>query len=126
MPGEDRRRGVSPACTKTVSPAVCVGGRYYLCRECYDLGYRSSRTSGDAVERAEQRYRKAFRKADAENRQPHPNNAPFSPDRPKGMHHDTFQDLVDEVDAAHAEWTREMNREMRGMVHRMDATLDTL
>ena len=102
------------------------GNTRYLCRECYDLGYRSSRTSGDPVERAEQRYRKAFAKADAENRCPHPNNAPFSPDRPKGMHHDTFQDLVAAAEDARREWRAEMNREMRGMIDRMDATLNAL
>jgi len=96
------------------------GQDLYLCRHCYDLGYRSSRTSGDDVERAEQRYRKAFAKADAENRRPHPNNAPYSPDRPKGMHHDTFEDLVDDVEAAREEWGREMNRKFREMAPRLE------
>ena len=120
--GEACRRRVR----KLYLPMYARGAQYYLCRECYDLGYRSSRTSGDPVERAEQRYRKAFKKADAENRRPHPNNAPFSPDRPKGMHHDTFQDLVAAAEDARREWRAEMNREMRGMIDRMDATLNAL
>ena len=85
----------------------------YLCRECYDLGYRSSRTSGDEVERAEQRYRKAFAKADAENRRPHPNNLPYTPDRPKGMHQDTFDNLLADVRKARREWDNRMNEQMR-------------
>lgn len=89
------------------------GGRYWLCRECYDLGYRSSRKSGNALDTAELRYRRAFAKADAENRRPHPNNAPFQPTRPKGMHHDTFGDLVEDVDAAYAEWSKTMDERMR-------------
>jgi hypothetical protein len=90
----------------------------FLCRECYDLGYRSSRTSGNKMERAEQRYRKAFAKADAENRRPHPNNAPYFPDRPKGMHRDTFDDLVEDVQAARDEWDDKMNEHMRELLDR--------
>jgi hypothetical protein len=91
------------------------GGRF-LCRECHDLGYQSSRSSGNELERAEQRYRKAFAKADAENRRPHPNNAPYFPERPKGMHHDTFEDLADDVEAARREWHQEMDSRVRELV----------
>jgi len=99
------------------------GAKYWLCRECYDLGYLTSRRSGDDVKTAELRYRRAFAKADAEDRRPHPNNAPHYPDRPKGMHHDTFQDLAEDVEDARREWRDEMNRKMREMVDRMDAVL---
>jgi hypothetical protein len=87
-----------------------------LCRECYDLQYLTSRRSGDDVKTAELRYRRAFRKADAENRRPHPNNMPYAPDRPTGMHHDTFADLVEDVDDAYAEWSETMDEKMRKMV----------
>jgi hypothetical protein len=93
----------------------------YLCRECYDLGYRSSRTSGNELERAEQRYRKAFAKADAEDRRPHPNNLPYTPDRPKGMHRDTFADLVEGVREAKQEWREEMDGRMRDLLADMGA-----
>jgi hypothetical protein len=96
----------------------------YLCRHCYNLGYQSSRTSGMEMERAEQRYRKAFAKADAENRRPHPNNAPFLPDRPKGMHHDTFEDLVTDIEAARDEWHVAFIEEMRAISDRADSSLD--
>lgn len=92
----------------------------YLCRECYDLGYRSSRTSGMPVKRAEQRYRKAFAKADAENRRPHPNNPPATPTRPNGMHRDTFDDLLDEVREARREWDDRMNDRMRDFLAQHD------
>jgi hypothetical protein len=46
------------------------------------------------MEWAEQRYRKPFAKVDAENRRPYPNNAPYFPERPTGVHHDTFEELV--------------------------------
>ena len=96
------------------------GGVYWLCRECYDLAYLTSRRSGDDVKTAELRYRKAFSKADAENRRPHPNNLPHYPERPKGMHHDTFEDLAEDVEDARRAWRAEMNREMRAMVDRLD------
>ena len=92
----------------------------FLCRECYDLGYRSSRTSGDELERAEQRYRKAFAKADAEDRRPHPNNPPYTPDRPKGTHRDTFDDLLADVRKARQEWDDRMNGRMRELLDQYD------
>jgi len=97
------------------------GGGRYLCRECYDLGYRSSRTSGDDLKQAELRYRRAFAKADAENRRPHPNGTPYLPDRPKGMHQDTFERLKWEVHFASLQWTEEMRKETNRLLERLDA-----
>lgn len=42
-------------------------------------------------------------KADAENRWPHPNNAPYYPDWPKWMHGETLADLVADVEDARRE-----------------------
>lgn len=98
-----------------------TNGDRFLCRECYDLGYRSSRNSGNELERAEQRYRKAFAKADAENRNPHPNNLPYTPDKPKGMHRDTFDDLLADVRDAREEWRRRMDGRMRDVLDDMGA-----
>jgi hypothetical protein len=117
--GEACRRRVR----KLYLPLYASGARYYLCRECYGLGYRSSRTSGDPVERAEQRYRKAFKKADTENRRPHPNNLPAFPERPKGMHHDTFEDLLADVREASREHERafmDRARELAGVADGVD------
>ena len=86
---------------------------YFLCRECYDLGYTSSRTSGKEWKQAELRYRRAFAKADAENRRPHPNNEPWFPERPKGMHHDTFEELLEDVREARREWDRALQADLR-------------
>lgn len=96
----------------------------FACRECYDLGYQSSRSSGNDLERAEQRYRKAFAKADAESRQPHPNNMPFTPERPKGMHHDTFEDLCDEVKAARDEWHEQMRQREQELLERLQRSAE--
>lgn len=67
-----------------------------------------SRTSGDDLKQAELRYRRAFAKADAENRRTHPNNLPAFLNRPKGMDQDTFEDLTDDVQEARREWDRAM------------------
>ncbi|MEF8826193.1 MAG: hypothetical protein V5A27_07630 [Halapricum sp.] len=97
----------------------------FACRECYDLGYRSSRTSGDALKQAELRYRRAFAKADAKDRRPHPNShePPYVPERAKGMHGEAYADLLAEVHAAREEWDeafqvreREMMERLRGMM----------
>jgi hypothetical protein len=99
---------------------------YFLCRECYDLGYTSSRTSGDEMKQAELRYRRAFKKADAENRRPHPENMPYTPERPKGMHQDTFEDLTDDVQAARREWERAMKQRTREIIATHRELLDDL
>lgn len=84
------------------------GYELYLCRHCYDLGYRSSRTSGDEIARTEQRYRDAYATLDAKDRRPHPNDlgVPHVPARPKGMHRDTYADLVADLEQARDEWDR--------------------
>lgn len=91
---------------------------YYLCRECYDLGYTSSRTSGDELKQAELRYRRAFAKADAENRRPHPNGEPWFPERPNGMHHDTFEELLEDVRTAETEWAEAMRQRTHELLDR--------
>jgi len=97
------------------------GGRYWLCRECYNLGYLTSRRSGDDLKQAELRYKRAFEKADAENRRPHPNNMPYTPDRPKGMHHTTFEELEREVWIADMVWTEEMRKKTNELLNHLDA-----
>lgn len=81
-------------------------GGLYLCRHCHDLGYRSSRTSGDEMKQAELRFRRAYAKVDEQGRRPHPNDldVPRIPDRPTGMHHDTYEDLLADLERAREEW----------------------
>ena len=78
----------------------------FLCRHCYDLGYTSSRTSGDDLKQAELRYRRAFGRADTKDRRPHPNSTeqPHFPERPAGMHQDTYEELLKDVRAVRREW----------------------
>jgi hypothetical protein len=92
----------------------------FLCRECYDLGYRSSRTSGDDLKQAELRYRRAFAKADAEDRRPHPNGEPYFPDKPKGMHWDTFDDLLADVRAVRDDWEEQADKQLTDLLGRYE------
>ncbi|WP_156224505.1 hypothetical protein [Haloferax gibbonsii] len=98
------------------------GGRF-ACRECHDLGYQSSRASGTKYREAELRYRRAFAKADAKGRRPHPNQQPYRPERPKGMHHETFERLVDDVDAAAEEYSRRVQIGLREYAQKKDWSL---
>jgi hypothetical protein len=100
------------------------GRDHFLCRECYDLGYQSSRTSGDDLKQAELRYRRAFAKADAENRRPHPNNAPYLPDKPKGMHWETYADLEADLRTAREEWDNEMAERVRKLMRQHSRLLE--
>ncbi len=77
--------------------AVLYGpGKYYLCRHCYDLRYESQRE--DKKDRALRRAQKIrMRLGGSANML-----EPF-PERPKGMHHDTYMRLFWEYDKAHRE-----------------------
>jgi len=89
------------------------GEERFACRECHDLQYRSSRDSGNELKRAEQRFRKAFSKADKDGRKRHPEGTtPPLPEKPKGMHQETFDDLMDDVWAANEEWYEEFDRQV--------------
>lgn len=94
-----------PACDDRVGTLHRPPGEdVFQCRGCFDLGYTSSRLSGNEVRQAELRYRRAFAKADAKDRRPHPNREPWAPERPKGMHHETFEQLTNDVAQAREEW----------------------
>lgn len=100
-----------------------LSGDVFACRECHGLGYASSRASGQPTRRAIQRYKDAFQKADARDRRPHPNNMPHRPERPTGMHHDTFAELCADVEAARDEFHEAFNRKLRTLTGRIDDAL---
>ena len=98
-----------PECSDRVGKLYMPPGGYrFACRDCFNLGYHTSRTSGDEIKQAELRYKRAFAKADKDNRRPHPNNRPYRPVKPKGMHWDTFDELLDDVREAETRWNSAM------------------
>jgi hypothetical protein len=76
--------------------AILYGpGKYFLCRHCYDLRYESQRE--DKKDRALRRAQKIRQRlGGSANRMD-----PF-PERPKGMHHDTYMRLL--LEHQEAEW----------------------
>ena len=90
------------------------------CRECCDLGYLTSQRSGDVLKEAELRYRPASKEADAKDQRPHPNNAPSWPTKPKGMHGETFADLLANLEDARDEWERAFDQRLREMTDQLD------
>ncbi len=77
--------------------AILYGlGRYFLCRYCYDLSYESRREGKThrALRRAQNIRQRLGGSANM--------TEPF-PERPRGMHHDTYMKLYWKYDEAHAE-----------------------
>lgn len=93
--------------------------------------YRHSRASYLANEmteansvpwQAELRYRRTYAKLDERGRRPHPNSdqVPSVPDRPKGMHHSTYEDLVGELTQARLEWKGAWMKQLRHMTRDLE------
>jgi hypothetical protein len=111
-----------PGCSDRVGKLhMPPGGYRFSCRDCLDLTYYTSRKSGDEIKQAELRYKRAFEKADKDSRRPHPNNMPYSPERPKGMHHDTFERLTEDVREAYDAWDRAFSRRLRRMLRQIES-----
>ena len=73
------------ACGRRVA-ILYVQGKYFLCRHCYDLRYESQRE--DKMDRALRRAQKIRKRLGGSANM----SEPF-PERPKGMHHDTYMRL---------------------------------
>ncbi|PHQ45119.1 hypothetical protein DJ68_14555 [Halorubrum sp. C3] len=84
-------------------------GIRFRCRECHELGYETSRASGTNMREALVRFKRAFARADAQNRRPHPNHV-RSPERPSGRHESTHEELLEDVRQARAEWDASYHR----------------
>lgn len=93
----------------------------YLCRHCHDLAYQSSRESGDDMKKALRRFQRAQEKLGVGPTTPESGGYDdLYPDRPKGMHRSTYEELMNELDDAREEWRAEFRAELDAMHSRLD------
>ncbi len=86
--------------------AILYGpGKYFLCRHCYDLRYESQRE--DKKDRASRRAKKIRQRLGGSANMMDP-----FPERPKGMHHDTYMRLFWEHHEAEWEHLAGMREEL--------------
>lgn len=106
-----------PDCSDRVGKLYMTPRGYrFSCRECLGLGYESSRASGTNLRVHELRYRRAFAKADKNNRRPHPGGITPLPEKPKGMHESTFEELRADVIGASCRWSSAMIEEEKKLL----------
>ncbi len=95
--GGERPWFVCPRATFRRRVAILYGrGKYFLCRHCYDLSYQSQRK--DKKDRALRRAQKIRQRLGGSANMLEP-----LPERPKGMHHDTYMSLWQEHHEAEME-----------------------
>jgi hypothetical protein len=94
--------------------AVLYGpGKYFLCQHCYDLRYESQRE--DTKDRALRRARKIRQRLSGSANMLEP-----FPERPKGMHHDTYMRLFWEHHEAEMEHLAGMRERLDNMWEGLD------
>ena len=109
-----------PDCSQRVGKLYMPPGGYrFSCRGCLSLGYHTSRTSGDDMKQAELRYKRAFAKADKNNGRPHPGGVTRPPEKPKGMHESTFEELRADVIEAQCRWDSAMIEKEKKLLSRL-------
>ena len=97
----------APTCNERVGKLYLPPGeRKFLCRHCHDFGYHSSRISGNPDRTHRMRYNRARKKLGGESAHPEADFVP-TPDRPKGMHENTYEKLADEMREARDDWYEE-------------------
>jgi len=97
--------GCGGRCAILYAPAV------FACRECHDLAYPRENLSGSRWQVARHRLRKLADKLEAESIGG-PMGYPRTPARPKGMHRETYRDLLGEYREAYHEHERTMTADM--------------
>ncbi|PWA12090.1 hypothetical protein DCC39_07520 [Pueribacillus theae] len=83
-----RKWFLCPACNKRAA-ILYLKGKYFACRSCHELNYRSSQLSGDMGYYHDQ-LRKLCKRLGAE----YDPTAFYPPDKPKGMHWKTYEKIA--------------------------------
>jgi hypothetical protein len=106
--------------------AILYGGELFVCRECHDLAYPRENKSGSPAKVAKHRLYKLARKLDVDTSKYAPATLPWTPERPKGMHRDTYEDLLAEYHEAYQEHERAfyagLAKRLEAAGHDMDLT----
>ncbi len=99
------------ACGRRVAK-LYLRRRYFLCRHCHDLTYASRQETGliGALRKCQRIRRKLGGSANM--------TEPF-PQRPKGMHFETYMRLILEYEKADAEYTRAMMEDLERLTGRI-------
>ena len=82
--------------------AILYGGAVFACRECHDLAYPRENMSGSPWKVARHRLRKLADRLEVDPSR-HPTVYPWTPERPKGMHQSTYDELLVEYRKAFKE-----------------------
>lgn len=93
-------------------------GRYFLCRHCHDLTYKSRQETGRnaALHKCRRIRRRLGGSANL--------TEPF-PEKPKGMHHETYWRLFEEYVKADEEYTKVMTADLEMLTKRVFGDLGT-
>jgi len=98
--------------------AILYGGEVFVCRECRDLTYRRCQISGDDFKVARHKARKLANRYDGD-----VDCEPFLwslASKPKGMHWDTWRDLLEEFGRAKERASHAMRSELQALVASLD------
>jgi hypothetical protein len=98
--------------------AILYGGELFVCRECHDLAYPRENMSGSPAKVAKHRLYKLADRLDVDTSNYAPATLPWTPERPKGMHRETYRELLEEYREAYQEHERAF---YAGLVKRLEA-----
>jgi hypothetical protein len=103
--------------------AILYGPAVFACRECHDLAYPRENISGSRWQVARHRLRKLADPLEAESIGG-PMGYPRTPIRPKGMHRETYKDLLHKYREAYDEHERAVTADMLKVIEACGGDVD--
>ncbi len=113
--GYGRRKWfLCPSCFRRCA-ILYLKGKYFKCRICHNLNYRSSQIKGDKIAEIDQKLNKLVRRLGGTSYKP----GMFPPPRPKGMHQSTYDRLLSRFRWLEMKRHEAFGEEMRNLVKRI-------